>query len=196
MGNDRGAGADLADALTGWSHLAGAPVPFTELAAQVFYSGRPGQRPGHLAGLDWGNADASDDVAISQIFQFRDVGWDGVGDTPFDDLTASSVNGDFSSLGMPAIATLLPNSLAVACCCATDNVTFAAPTGETGGDWVDSGHATISTTSNDDASMRVFIAEMPEPGTLSGGASAITPTTPFTSKSVAMGFALRGKLAA
>jgi chitodextrinase len=183
--NDRGATPDLADTAAGWTKLS--EVHHSELALAVFYKQATGTEAGAVTPFDWSSGDGVNDVALCQLFQFRYVDWTAGG--PFVGSPATTT-GDLTSLSLPSVTTQGENGLAVCAAGFSDNVT-ATSSGESGGTWV-APRDPETTTSADDAAVNVLVAELATAGTISGGSLAITGTTPQSSRSIAIGFALRG----
>lgn len=74
---------------------------------------------------------------------------------------------------MPSVTTTVAGSLAVALVAQNDNNAFAAPTGESGGDWVEAvAEYTVALTPG--LSLGIETAAMASIGTISGGAMATT----------------------
>jgi chitodextrinase len=184
--NDRGATPDVADTAAGWTKLSEAH--HSQLALSVFYKRAAGTEAGAVTPFDWSSGDASNDVALCQLYQFRYVDWTHGG--PFVG-SPVTVTGDLSSLSMPSVTTQGEDGLAVAAVGFSDNIGSTAATGATGGTWI-APRDPDTTTSLDDAAVNVFVAEMAAAGTISGGSIAITPSSPQSSRSIAIGFALRG----
>jgi hypothetical protein len=185
--NDRGGTPDVADAATGWTKLA--EVKHDQLALAVFYQRATGGETGAVTPFDWDSGDDINDVAFCQLYQFRYLDWDHGG--PFFGAPVSTT-GDLSSLTMPSVTTQGQNGLAVAAVAFSDNVSEPATTvGATGGTWI-APRDQDSTATADDAAIKMYQAPLAVPGTISGGAIAITPSSPQSSRSIAIGFALRG----
>ena len=185
--NDRGATPDVADTATGWTKLA--EVHHSQLALAVFYQRATGTEAGAVTPFDWSSADDINDVALCQVYQFRYVDWTHGG--PFFGAPVT-VSGDLTSLGMPTVMTQGENGLAVAVTGFSDDLSGTlVATGATGGTWI-APRDRDSTTSADDASVNVFVAPLAAAGTISGGSIALAGTSPQSSRSIAIGFALRG----
>jgi hypothetical protein len=185
--NDRGANPDVADAATGWTKLA--EVKHNQLALAVFFQKATGSETGAVTPFDWDSGDDVNDVALCQVYQYRYVDWSHGG--PFFS-TPVSTTGDLSSLSLPSVTTQGANGLAVAAVAFSDNVSDPASTvSATGGIWI-APRDQDSTTTADDAAIKVYQAPLAAAGTISGGTLAITPSSPQSSRSIAIGFALRG----
>ena len=185
--NDRGATPDVADTAAGWTRLS--EVQHGELALAVFYRQATGSESGAVTPFDWSSGDATNDVALCQLYQFRYVDWTHGG--PFVGAPVT-VTGNLSSLGMPTVQTQGEDGLAVAVVGFSDDLTGTlVVAGASGGSWI-APRDRDSTTSADDAAVNVFVAPMAAAGTISGGSIALTPTAPQSSRSIAIGFALRG----
>jgi hypothetical protein len=184
--NDRGATPDVADTASGWTKIG--EVAHSELRLSAFYKQATGSESGAVIPFDWSSGDGANDVAICQVFRFRYVDWTNGG--PFVG-SIDTKTGNLTSLTMPSVTTQGLNGLAIAVVGMSDNVTLATPTGQSGGTWI-APHNVSNTTQADDATVGLFQAAMASAGTISGGATTITPTTPQSSRSAAIGFALRG----
>jgi chitodextrinase len=185
--NDRGAAPDVADAAAGWTRLS--EVQHGELALAVFYRQATGSEAGAVTPFDWSSSDGANDVALCQLYQFRYVDWTHGG--PFVGAPVT-VTGNLTSLGLPTVQTQGANGLAVAVVGMSDDLSGSlVASGATGGSWI-APRDRDNTTAADDAAVNVFVAPMAAAGTISGGAIAITPTTPQSSRSIAIGIALRG----
>ena len=186
--NDRGAVPDVADTATGWTRLT--EVAHGELALAVFYQRAAGTEAGAVTPFAWSSGDAVNDVALCQVFQYRYVDWESGG--PFVGMPSSST-GDLTSLGMPTVTTQGQNGLAVAACAFSDDLSgnLVSEIAATGGTWTQP-RDRDSTTTADDAALCLYQAPLAAAGTLSGGTLALTGTSPQSSRSIAIGFALRG----
>jgi chitodextrinase len=185
--NDRGATPDVTDTASGWTRLG--EVQHNELALAVFYKRADGTETGAVTPFDWSSGDDLNDVALCQMYQFRYVDWTAGG--PFVG-APSSQTGDLSTLAMPSVTTQGENGLAVAVAAFSDNVSEpAAIISATGGTWI-APRDQDSTTAADDAALQAYVASLAEAGTISGGSISITPSSPQSSRSIAIGFALRG----
>ena len=185
--NDRGATPDVADTAAGWTRLS--EVKHGELALAVFYRQATGSETGAVTPFDWSSGDANNDVALCQLYQFRYVDWTHGG--PFVGAPVT-VTGNLTSLGMPTLQTQGEDGLAVAVVGFSDDLAGTlVVSGASGGTWI-APRDRDSTTSADDAAVNVFVAQMAAAGTISGGSIALTPTAPQSSRSIAIGFALRG----
>jgi len=189
--NDRNAGATITDEADQPGYVLIDKIEDGEVALAAWYYRADGTESAQSSGapFDWAAGDTSNCASLCQAFQFRNVDWEQPIDGEVVQLTA-----EFPTVPMPEVTTVEPNSLAMAICGCTDNVTFSEPAGETGGSWFSS-HGSVSNTAADDTSMRVFTADMVAPGTISGGSETVTPTSPVTSVAGMIGFALRGRLA-
>ena len=185
--NDRGATPDVADTAAGWTKLGEAV--HGELALAVFYKQAAGTESGAVTPFDWSSSGGSTDVALCQLYQFRYVDWTSGG--PFVGPVVSTT-GDLTSLGMPSVTTQGENGLAVAAVAFSDDLSSSlAVSGASGGTWI-APRDRDTTISVDDAAVAVYVAQMAAAGTISGGTIAITPSSPQSSRSIALGFALRG----
>ena len=184
--NDRGAAPDIANTATGWTRLA--EVAHEELALAVFYRRADGTETGAVTPFDWSAGDGQNDVALCQAYQFRHVDWTGGG--PFVGSPVSTT-GDLSSLDMPSVTTQGENGLAVAAVGFSDNISATDASAAMGGTWA-APRDPDNTATADDCTVNVLVAPLAEAGTISGGAIAPTPSSPQSSRSIAIGFALRG----
>ena len=186
--NDRGATPDVADTATGWTKLS--EVLHSELALALFYWRATGTEAGAVTPFDWSSGDATNDVALCQVYQFRYVDWTHGG--PFFG-SPVTVTGDLTSLGMPTVQTQGENGLAVAAIGFSDDIgsSLSATISATGGTWVQP-RDRDTTSSADDAALTVYQASLASADTISGGSLSITPSAPQSSRSIAVGFALRG----
>jgi hypothetical protein len=185
--NDRGGTPDVADAATGWTKLA--EVKHNQLALAVFYQRGTGSETGTVTPFDWDSGDDVNDVALCQVYQYRYVDWTHGG--PFFGAPVSTT-GDLSSLTMPSVTTQGANGLAVAAVAFSDNVSEPAATvSATGGAWI-APRDQDSTGTADDGAITVYQAPLASAGTIAGGTLSITPTSPQSSRSIAIGVALRG----
>lgn len=129
-----------------------------------------GEEAGETAAVEWQSGDADNDAISGRIHQFRYVDQD----NPFQDLTEAII-GDLGSVNLPELTTTVRNSLATYWVSWSDNVSTSSPSGATGGMWANIGDIVSSSTGDDLANRRAG-AEMVEPGTISGGSIATTPT--------------------
>jgi chitodextrinase len=185
--NDRGGTPDVADAATGWTKLA--EVKHNELALAVFYRRATGGETGAVTPFDWDSGDDANDLGLCQAYQYRYVDWENGG--PFFGAPVSTT-GDLSSLTMPSVTTQGANGLAVAAVAFSDNVNEPAATvSATGDTWI-APRDQDSTGTADDAALKIYQALLATAGTIAGGTLSITATAPQSSRSIAIGFALRG----
>lgn len=188
--NDRGAAADVAEPVSGWTTIT--KRENAELGLYAFYRIADGTEDSSaVTPFNWASGDATNDVAICQVLIWRNVDTS----TPID-FTATPNDGTTTSVNMVTVGpTTAPVTTAVAVVGSTDNSTHANPTGETSSATWSNTISNITTASADDAAIRVFHAVLANYGdSITGGTCDSSNSTPQTDKSACIGFALRGKL--
>lgn len=107
---------------------------------------------------------------------------------------SSTTSNNTSAIAMPSVTTTKSGSLAVCCAAQDDNNTFAAPTGESGGDWTEPVAEFVSTTIGAQGCINGIAVATPtgNPGTISGG----TIATVNADDSGAIAFEIRDSLPA
>lgn len=185
--NDRGAAANVSNTASGWTFVS--KIQNSEGCLSVFYKRAVGTESGAVTPFDWSASDGTNDVAFCQVFQYRYVDW--TSGPIFG--AATTASGDFTTLTPPTVTTSGENGLAICVQGYTDNMS-GDPTisGATGGTWI-APRDRDSNTSADDIAVHIFQAPLAEAGTISGGATSMTGSSPQSSRSMAIGFALIGQ---
>lgn len=104
-------------------------------------------------------------------------------DWQFEDGT--SATGSSASATMSAVTTTGADRLAINVLAVNNDVTVAAPTGETGGDWVEA-VAEFTSTSGTDGTLSLLTANMASAWTITGGTSTLGSSARWITKSFAI----------